>query len=133
MDGVTMELKRYLWISLGAVLGANARYLVALWAGARLGAGYPYGTLIVNVTGSFVLGFLVAGAAGRLNLAPELRLFLAVGFLGAYTTFSSLVVETWTLLQNGLLWQGFINLFTNNVIGLFSAWLGAALARLISG
>jgi CrcB protein len=126
-------MNRYVLIALGAVLGANARYLIGVWAGERFGAGFPYGTLIVNVTGGFVLGFLIAAAAGRLNVSGELRLFLAVGFLGAYTTFSSFAVETLTLLQNGSVWKGVINVFANNIIGLISAFLGATLARLVGG
>lgn len=124
-------MNRFVLVAVGAMLGANARYLVGLWAGGRFGAGFPYGTLIVNVTGSFVLGFLLAAATGRLNLSPELRLVLAVGFLGAFTTFSSFAVESLTLVQNGALWKGLINIFANNFVGLLSAFLGVVLARLV--
>jgi CrcB protein len=126
-------MNRFILIALGAVLGANARYLVGLWAGERFGAGFPYGTLIVNITGSFLLGFLVATATGRLNISQEVRLLLGVGFLGAFTTFSSFAVETLTLVQNGNLWKALLNVFTNNLVGLVSALLGLYLARLVGG
>jgi CrcB protein len=124
-------MNRYLLISIGAVLGANARYLVGLWAVDRFGAGFPYGTFVVNVTGSFVLGFLVAALEGRLPLSPDLRFLVGVGFLGAYTTFSSFAVETLILLRDGNMVTGIINIFGNNLAGLAAAMLGFFLARWI--
>ncbi len=122
-------MNRFLLIAAGAVLGANARYLVSLWAADRFGAAFPYGTLIVNVTGCLVLGFLISLSTGRIGLAPDVRLLLAVGFLGSYTTFSSFAVESLTLAQDGSLGRSLINLFANNLIGLTAAWVGMVLAR----
>jgi CrcB protein len=127
--GIT--LPSYLWIAIGAVVGANARYYIGLWAGSHLGATFPYGTLIVNLTGSFALGFLAGTTTGRLNISPEVRLMLGVGFLGAYTTFSSFTVETLTLLQNGNIVTGLVNILANNLAGLTCALLGVYLARAI--
>ena len=124
-------MNRFLLIAAGAALGANARYLVGLWAADRFGASFPYGTLIANVTGCLVLGFLVTLGTGRIGLPPEARLLLAVGFLGSYTTFSSFAVETFTLAQNGSLGRSLVNLFANNLIGLSAAWVGVILARLL--
>ena len=121
-------MNRYLLISLGAILGANARYLVGLWAAERLGAGFPYGTLLVNVSGSFVLGFLIAALDGRLPLPSDLRFFLGVGFLGAFTTFSSFTVETLLLTREAGLGPGIVNFLANNVSGLAAALLGFGLA-----
>ncbi len=126
-------MERYLYIAAGAALGANARYLVGTWAGARWGAFFPYGTLMVNVTGSLLLGFLVALATDRVMLSPEVRLFLAVGFMGSYTTFSSYTVESLALLQAGALWPALLNILGNNVLGLGCAVLGFALARMLGG
>jgi CrcB protein len=126
-------MNRYVFIALGAILGANARYLVGLWAGAYLGTSFPYGTFIVNTTGSFVLGFIIGGSTGRLQISPDLRLFLAVGFVGAYTTFSSLTVETLTLVQQGSVWRGVLNFFANNLVGFLCAVLGNYLARFLTG
>ena len=122
-------MNRYLLIAIGAALGANARYLVGVWAGNRLGADFPYGTFIVNVGGSFVLGFLLTLGTGRLQLSPEARLLLAVGFLGSFTTFSSYAVESLNLWRDAGLWRSVLNVAGNNLVGLFAAVLGAALAR----
>lgn len=124
-------MNRYLLIALGAAFGANARYLVGIWAG-RFGGAFPYGTLFVNITGSLLLGMLLALATGRLNLTPEWRLVLAVGFFGSYTTFSSYTVESINLFRDGSLWLGLINVLANNVIGLLFALLGVYLAQLLS-
>lgn len=121
---------RYLLIAVGAALGANARYLVGTWAGARFGADFPYGTLLVNVAGSLALGFLSALVTGRLRLSPDARLLLAVGFLGSYTTFSSYTVESMTLLRQGAVWLGLMNILGNNVLGLICALLGAYLGQM---
>jgi len=123
-------LNRFILIAIGAALGANARYLVGLWAGNRFGADFPYGTLIVNVSGSFLLGFLLTLATERLQISPEARLLFAVGFLGSYTTFSSFAVESMNLGREGTLWLSLLNIFGNNLIGLVSAVLGTYLARL---
>jgi CrcB protein len=124
-------VNRFLFIAIGAALGANARYLIGLWAANRLGAAFPYGTLIVNITGSFLLGFVITLTTERLTIAPEARLLLAVGFLGSYTTFSSFTVESLGLLRDSGLWPGLINILANNMIGLICAALGVYLARLI--
>ncbi len=124
---------RYLAIAAGAALGANARFLVGVWAGNRWGAFFPYGTLAVNITGSFLLGFLVALTTDRIVISPELRLFLAVGFMGSYTTFSSYTVESLALLQSGAVWPAVLNILGNNFLGLACAVLGFALARLVGG
>jgi CrcB protein len=122
-------LPRYWWIAIGAVLGANARYFIGLWAASRFGATFPYGTLFVNLTGSFVLGFLAATTTGRFNLSPDARLLLAVGFLGSYTTFSSFAVESITLMASGNVAAGLLNIFGNNLAGLTCALLGIYIAR----
>ena len=124
-------MNRFLLISIGAVLGANARYLVGLWAAGRFGADFPYGTLIVNVTGSLVLGLLMGLLAGRLTVPEELRFLVGIGFLGAYTTFSSFSVETMNLLREQSAWYALLNVLANNVGGILAAFLGLTLARLL--
>lgn len=124
-------MNRFLLISIGAVLGANARYLVGVWAVERWGAVFPYGTLLVNVTGSVLLGFLLALTTGRVTISPELRLLLVVGFMGSYTTFSSYSVETVALLREGNMWYGLGNILGNNLLCLAGAVAGVYLARLL--
>jgi CrcB protein len=124
-------LERYLIIAAGAALGANARYIVGTWAGNQLGPAFPHGTLAVNITGSLMLGFVISLASARAAISPELRLFLAVGFLGSYTTFSSYTVESLLLVQSGGFWWAFVNMLANNLLGLCCALLGFFLARLL--
>ena len=120
---------KYLLIGLGGFLGANFRYLVQGWAAERWGSSFPYGTLIANATGSFVLGFFITLITQRIIASPNWRLFLAVGVLGGYTTFSSLTVETLTLVQAGRWLPGALNLFGNVLLGLIAAFIGIVLAR----
>ncbi len=124
-------MEKYLFIALGAAAGANARYLVGVWAAARFGAAFPAGTLLVNVTGSLISGCLIALAEGRLVLSPELRLLLAVGFLGSYTTFSSFSVESLALAQEGGWRVAVVNIAGNNLLSLAAAALGFFLGRVI--
>jgi CrcB protein len=118
-------------IGIGGFAGANLRYLVQGWAAERWGSSFPLGTLIANVTGSFILAFFITLATQRFAIAPEWRLLFAVGFVGGYTTFSSFAVETLALAQtSSWLWSA-INITANMVLGLGSAFLGVILARLI--
>ena len=126
---MNIEANRLLLISVGAILGANARYLVGLWAAQRFGTSFPYGTAIVNITGSLLLGFVVAWGSARSGLSPEVRLLVAVGFLGAYTTFSSFAVETLLQATNETFASALLNVLINNGVGLAAAWGGMMLAR----
>ncbi|RME82479.1 MAG: fluoride efflux transporter CrcB [Caldilineae bacterium] len=124
-------MQTFLLISFGAMLGANLRYWVGGWAAAHLGATFPYGTLIVNLTGSFILGFFITLASDLLLLDPRWRLLVAIGFLGSYTTFSSYTVESVNLILNGEWGSGMLNLFGSTVVGGLSALLGVLLARFL--
>jgi CrcB protein len=96
---------------------------------ARFGPDWPAGTLVVNVTGSFVLALFVTLATTRLIVSPNLRLFVAVGFLGGYTTFSSYMVETLNLLQSGR-WLPMAFYFLGNIVlGMIAAIAGVIVAR----
>jgi fluoride exporter len=123
-------LSRFLIVALGAAFGANARYLLSLWAASRFGVSFPYGTLIVNVTGSLLLGFLVAVTTERLSISTETRLLLIVGFFGSFTTFSSYAVESLVLLRASGWWSALLNVVGNNLMALIAALLGTLLARL---
>lgn len=118
-------------IGLGGFLGANARYLVANWAARRFGARFPYGTFLINISGSFILGFFLALLQERAFLHPHYRLFFAVGFLGAYTTFSTFTYESLRLIQEGSFLLGFVNIVGSAVVGLLGAFCGFVLGGLV--
>jgi CrcB protein len=120
----------YLAISIGGLLGANARYLLANWAAQRLGTGFPYGTFIINISGAFVLGLFMAFLQDRF-IDANYRLFFATGFCGAYTTFSTLTYESLRLFQDGSFLLGFTNLFGSIVVGMLGVFLGFVLGRTI--
>ena len=114
-------------VALGGALGSALRYAVGIW----LAGSFPWGTLLVNVLGSLLLGALAALGEG---LSPSGRLLLGAGLCGAFTTFSALSVETLRLAQDGRLGAAALNLGLNLGLGLGAAWLGLALgARLTSG
>lgn len=94
-------MKLLLAVALGGAFGAVARFLSTTWVGRALGTGFPFGTLFVNVAGSFALAVLVEFLAIRLNGSLELRAFLAVGLLGSFTTFSSFSLDVVTLYERG--------------------------------
>ena len=118
-------------ISAGAILGANARYWLGIWAAQKWGAAFPIGTLIINLTGSFVLGFFMTLATERFMLDPRWRLLFAVGFLGAYTTFSTYTLESFNLLSKGQWLPGLFNLLGSTVLGVVAVGIGVYLGRLL--
>jgi CrcB protein len=120
---------KYLLIGLGAFLGANARYMMQTWTAARWGSSFPLGTLLINVMGSFALGFFLTAATQRAAISTNWRLFIAVGLLGGYTTFSSFTYETLTLLQGDRWLATMLYLGGNVVVGLLAAFAGILLAR----
>ncbi len=121
----------YLVIGIGGFLGANTRYLVAGWAARRFGATFPYGTFIINISGSFILGFFMAFLRDRAFIHPNYRLFFAIGFLGAYTTFSTFTYESLRLLQDGSILLGVINILSSIIIGLVGVFIGFVLGGII--
>ncbi len=124
-----MELTQVLWLSLGAVLGANARYWLGQWAANRFGTDFPYGTLIINVTGSLVLGLFLTVATQRALIDPRYRLLIAVGFCGSYTTFSTYAWESINLMLSGSWAAGLVNLLGSTVLGLVAVGLGIWIGR----
>jgi CrcB protein len=116
-------------VSLGAILGANARYLLTLYVAERLGAAFPYGTLLINVSGSLVIGFFLTLITDRYSVDPLWRLFFATGFLGAYTTFSSYTFETAQLMRGGEYGPAFLYLFGSVLAGMIGVFVGIAAAR----
>lgn len=119
-------------IAVGGAAGTVARYLVQGWVGDFTKGQLPWGTLIVNVSGSFVLGLVFALAIDRALLPTELRLPLMVGFLGAYTTFSTLMLESWRLVEDGALMTALVNIVGSSLLGLLAVFAGLALGRALA-
>jgi len=116
-------------ISLGAIAGANARWIISRYAAKVLGPVFPYGTLFINVSGSFIVGFFMIWAIERALLDPRWRLLIVVGFCGAFTTFSSFAFETMAYFEQGQWALMSANFLSNNLLCLGAALAGMALAR----
>ena len=122
-------MEKFLIISIGAVLGANARYWLGGWAAEKFGTTFPYGTLVINLTGSFILGLFITLITDRFLVDPNWRLLVAIGFLGSYTTFSSYTYESVNLILTGQPWLGLLDLFGSSFLGGLAAIAGVLLAR----
>lgn len=118
-------------VAIGGAIGSAARYLTSGWAAARFGVDFPYGTLMVNVIGCFIIGVFMTLATERLIISPYWRLFIAVGFLGGLTTFSSFSYETIRLLQEAGMLRAFYNVGLNILIGFTATLLGIGAARFL--
>lgn len=118
-------------VALGGAIGAAGRHLVSSWAIRLFGLNFPWGTLIVNVAGSFLMGVLIEAAALRLNLTMEARAFLAVGILGGFTTFSTFALDAVTLFERGQLVPSFLYVVSSVVLAIGALFVGLALTRLV--
>ena len=121
----------FLAISLGAVVGANLRYWMSRSVLRLLGPIFPYGTLTINVLGSFVLGFFLVWTTERVMVDPRWRLLIAVGFCGGYTTFSSYAYETIAFFEQGQWTLVAANFLANNLLACLAVVAGMALARVL--
>lgn len=122
---------RSLLVFVGAGLGANARYWLGLWILARTTIAFPWATFVINLTGSFLIG-LVFGLLVNVPATHSWRVFLVVGFLGGYTTFSTFSIETVGLLRDRSYLYALGNLVGSPLAGLFACWLGLVLTRAYS-
>ena len=125
------SLSDVLIISIGAVFGANCRWLISRWAAKFISPLFPFGTLFINVTGSFIVGFFMIWSTQRVLLDPRWRLLIVVGFCGAFTTFSSFAFETMAYFQQGQWMMMAANFVSNNLLCLGAALAGMALARVL--
>ncbi|MBZ0154599.1 MAG: fluoride efflux transporter CrcB [Alphaproteobacteria bacterium] len=120
---------QYLIIGAGGFLGAIVRYALGVWISQRWGRMFPLGTFVINVSGSFCIGLLMTLFAERFMVNPQWRLFLVVGFLGAYTTFSTFEFETGALIRDGEWMLAFLNIFLSVVAGFAALKAGEILSR----
>jgi len=126
-------MERFFWICLAGAAGTGTRYLVGLWAEERLGAQFPYGTLIVNVAGCFLIALVMHLALNAVTFPPNLRLALTTGFLGGLTTYSSFNYETMKLAREGALGGALLNFGVTTCACLVAGLLGLALAQRLVG
>jgi CrcB protein len=118
-------------VGIGGFFGAIARYLIGEWVVGKGDSGFPYGTFVVNVSGCFVLALFVTLITERFIIHPHWRLLVAVGFLGAYTTFSTFEYETNKLIEAGSFWLALLNMFMSLASGMIAIRIGVALGRKI--
>jgi CrcB protein len=124
-------LEKYLVVAVGGSIGAILRYLTGVYSAKFFGTGLPYGTLIVNVVGSFILSFFMILFLEKLSLDPLWRLFVAVGFCGSYTTLSSITYETLSIVMDGDYVRALLNIALNFGLSFLSAFAGIVLARML--
>jgi CrcB protein len=128
------SLASYLWVALGSALGGVARYacssVISRWSGET----FPWGTLVVNVFGSFIIGLFatLTGPDGRLLVPPDARLFVMVGVCGGYTTFSAFSLQTWALIREGDIGHAGLNVAASVGLCMLSVWLGAVIAGVLN-
>ncbi len=118
-------------IGIGGFLGAISRYGVALWIGQRWGRTFPLGTFLINISGSFLIGLLMSLLTERFMVNPQWRLLLIVGFLGAYTTFSTFEYETGALVKDGEWMIAMLNVMLSVIVGFVALKLGEVIAKSI--
>ena len=122
-------MQTVLLISLGAVIGANLRFFVAQYVMRAIPSSFPFGTLIINISASFILGFFLIWTSERVLADPRWRLFVAVGFCATYSTYSSYAFETFALYDKGQLTLALANILATNAVCFIAVALGAVLAR----
>lgn len=124
-------MREVLLVAAGGAIGAAARYVIGLMIAVRTGPGFPWHTLLINVSGAFLIGVLFTLPLGGLPGAAAWRLFLATGILGGFTTFSTLSFESVDLIARGQALSGLANMFGSGAAGLLAAWAGIAAGRLL--
>lgn len=122
------SLDRYLVVLAGAGLGGLARYVAGTWISGKFGVRFPLGTFLINITGAFLIGVLMILLTERFQPHPNWRLFLVVGVLGGYTTFSSFEYETFQAVRSGAHWIGLGYLVGSVLFGYLGVWSGVVVA-----
>ena len=125
-------MQKYLLIALGGALGSIARYWVGTAVSARMGVRFPYGTFVVNLTACLIIGFSLTFLGKRADFNPAWRFLIPVGFIGAYSTFSTYEWETLTDIRSGAFAIAALYAIGSLVVGLAATWCGAALAEALS-
>jgi fluoride exporter len=126
---VEVNLQKYLLIAIGGALGSVTRYLVGSTVANRMGTRFPYGTFVINLTACLIIGFFLAAVGRRTEVNPALRFLIPIGFVGAYSTFSTFEWETFVHLQTGDFLIAALYVSLSILLGLLAVWVGVVLAR----
>jgi fluoride exporter len=125
-------MTKYLIIALGGAIGSMLRFWAGGYVSGRLGTRFPYGTFVINVTASFLIGFIMTVLAERTHLSPSWRYLLVIGFLGGYSTFSSFEYETFRVFEDGEFLIAAMNIALSVGVGFVAVWIGAITGRTIA-
>lgn len=122
---------KYVMVGVGGCFGSILRFWLGIYIAGRMGTRFPYGTLVVNITGSFLVGLIYAVLTARTQWNPNWRYLIPIGFIGGYTTFSSFEYETLRTIQDGQLGLGLLYIAASVVVGFIAVWGGAMAGRII--
>lgn len=122
-------MAKYWMVGLGGFLGSILRFWLGGYISNRMGARFPYGTFVINITGSFLIGLLVTLLSERTHWSPNLRYLILIGFIGGYTTFSAFELETFQSFRDGEFLFAFLNVTLSVAVGFIAVWLGVVAGR----
>jgi fluoride exporter len=122
-------LLKYFMVGVGGCLGSILRFWLGSYIGGRLGSRFPYGTFVINVTGSFLIGLVLTVLAERTQWSPNWRYLIPIGFIGGYTTFSTFEYETLRLFQDGQMVTAMLNVVMSVIVGFAGVWAGMVAGR----
>jgi CrcB protein len=125
-------MTKYLMVAIGGALGSVLRFWVGGYVSNRMGTRFPYGTFIINVTASFLVGLILTLLAERAHWSPNWRYFIPIGFIGGYSTFSTFEYETFRTFQDGEVLMAGLNIVLSVIVGFVSVWLGVITGRTIA-
>lgn len=131
MGKESKDLFKYAMVGIGGALGSILRFWLGSYVGSRFGSRFPYGTFVINVSGSFLIGVILTVLAEKTNWSPNWRYLIPIGFIGGYTTFSAFEYETFRLFQDGQVLSAALNVTLSVIVGFVGVWVGAVAGRAI--